>query len=95
MAIQNASGAASWRGADEAIQSIYNIVKAPLGWSIYTATASSSAGFTGQKKPLSKPQPLRPCSLFAMAQGFKSTSPAQARKVIPGNPFLHHPALGD
>jgi hypothetical protein len=33
---ENASGATIWRGDDQAIQSIYNIVKAPLGWSIYS-----------------------------------------------------------
>jgi hypothetical protein len=37
MAIRNetTSEAASWRRADEPMQSIYNIVKAPLGWLIY------------------------------------------------------------
>jgi hypothetical protein len=33
---ENTSEATSWRRADEPIQSIYSIVKAPLGWSIYS-----------------------------------------------------------
>jgi hypothetical protein len=38
MAIQteNTSQVASWRQSDEPIQFIYNIVKAPLGWLIYS-----------------------------------------------------------
>jgi hypothetical protein len=33
--IEKDSGVVSWRRVEEAIQSTYNVVKAPLGWSIY------------------------------------------------------------
>jgi hypothetical protein len=60
--------------------SIFSIVKAPLGWLIYS-DGVKVGGCSDRKKLLLKPQPSRLRLPFAMVQVFKSMSRACPRRT--------------
>jgi hypothetical protein len=78
----NASKTASWHGVDEATQSIYNIVKAPLGWSI-SCDGVKLGGIYGSKEAALKAATV--AAMFAVRDGarFRLTFRARARKELP------------
>jgi hypothetical protein len=89
---ENASKAASWRGADEAIQSIYNIVKAPLGWSIYSDDVKLG-GIYGSKEAAFEAATV--AAMFAVRDGagVQINVPSEGNERNTLQSYLRNPAL--
>jgi hypothetical protein len=88
---QNASGAASWRGGDEAIQSVYNIVKAPLEWSIYS-DGVKLVGIYGSKEAAFEAATV--AAMFAVRDGagVQINIPSEGEERTTGRLNLHRSA---
>jgi hypothetical protein len=87
---ENASKTPSWRRADEVIQSIFSVVKAPLGWSIYS-DGVKLGGIYGSKEAAFEAATV--AAMFAVRDGagVQINIPSEGEERTTGQLNLHRP----
>ena len=82
--------ATNWRGSDDAIQSIFSVVKAPLGWSIYS-DGVKLGGVYGSKEAAFEAATI--AAMFAVRDGagVQINVPSAGEERHTGQSYLHDP----
>ena len=82
--------ATSWRGSDDAIQSVFSVVKAPLGWSIYS-DGVKLGGVYGSKEAAFEAATI--AAMFAVRDGagVQINVPSAGEERHTGQSYLHDP----
>lgn len=87
---ESAPEVASWREVDDAIQSIFNVVKAPLGWSIY-CDGVKLGGIYGSKEAAFEAATV--AAMFAVRDGagIQINIPSEGEERTTGQLNRHRP----